>query len=83
MDQKVEELEQKVKDLEQKFKELEQKFNQKVNCIIKKDYGRRDSNPGHVDGNDISYPWTTPVFPIVNHHILLLTIDNFLQRGAT
>ena len=30
-----------------------------------KDYARRDSNPGRVDGNDTSYPWTTRVFPTV------------------
>ena len=38
----------------------------------KKDYARRDSNPGHIDGNDVSYPWTTRVFPIAFSPFALL-----------
>ena len=37
-----------------------------------KDYARRDSNPGRVDGNDTSYPWTTPVLPLFQWHLCLL-----------
>lgn len=41
-------------------------MNADVRAKDKKDYARRDSNPGRVDGNDTSYPWTTRVFPLVD-----------------